>query len=131
MPYLVITILLTIPKIVLYILWLLCNCQSVLNPITFFIAAPQPSSQTIILFPVSMSLFYLFYFLDSTYKENCVVFVFFCLILLSIIRPRSTHVVVNVKISFFDSIFYVILEKAKLWGQRRTLGVRIENRGRG
>ena len=54
----------------------------------------------------------LFCFLDPTYKWSHVVFVFFWLILFSIILPGCIHVVVQGKISFFcvwlSSILYCI-----------------------
>ena len=64
---------------------------------------------------LSLSSFaHLFYFLNSTYKWNHIVFVFLWLISLSIILSPSIHVVANGKISFFFmaewcSIVYIYL----------------------
>ena len=53
------------------------------------------------LFPISINLFFLLLFFDSTYKWDHVVFVFVWLIWLSVIPSRCIHVVENGKISFF------------------------------
>ena len=62
-----------------------------------------PILATTNMFYVSMSqlLFVLFSFIDSTYKQDCIVFIFVWLISVGIIPLMSIHIVAKGKIYFF------------------------------
>ena len=78
-----ITILLTLfPVLYFTSLWLFCNCHFVLLNLFTFSANSQPHSHlaTISLFSASISFCLIYCFLDSTYKQNHMVFVFLWLI---------------------------------------------------
>ena len=123
-PYTVVTVLWTIFHMwCVTLLWLFHYVTSISGclyhsiPFTYVAQPPAPLPlATTRLFCVSRSLlsfcFVLFCFLDSIYKWNHVVFVFFWLSLFSIILPRSIHVGAYAKISFLcvwlGSILYWI-----------------------
>ena len=65
------------------------------------IPTPLPNANHHLVLCIYDSVFVLFCFLDPTHKWDYVVFIFLCLISLSIIHSRTTHAVANGKISFF------------------------------
>ena len=79
------------------------SCLYILIPWTFHLFCQPPSHPaTINIFSVSTRLcLFCIYFLDSTYKQNHMVFVFVWLISHGILSTGSVHVVVNGSISSF------------------------------
>ena len=105
-----------------YIPWLIysiteslyLSCTSSIAPNSPLPALPKTTSLLCLYKPICILFVHLFCVLDSTFKWDHVIFVFFWLILLSIMPLTSNPVTANGKISFFFmaeqySILYIYI----------------------